>query len=298
MSVTPPGSGAVTFSYDPFGRRIKKVSGGTTIYVYDGAGIVEEADATGGVVARYTQGPGIDEPLAMLRSAATSYYVADGLGSITSLTDASGAVAASYTYDSFGNLSASTGSIANPYRYTARELDPETSLYYYRARYYDPSSGRFLSQDPLQFGGSTPNFYEYVRNGPTNFSDPLGLQEPAPSLPPTSPPPGPTLVPQAPAPAPSPFAPIINILGRVAGIAGIILGSALELNRGEEEWLRQREECRRTLDRCLDACAAGGAVWDNFCRSLPDPKLRAECWQQQHASETACRNWCFWYFTP
>ena len=85
VSVTPPASAAVTFSYDPFGRRVRKVSSaGTTIYVYDGAGIVEEVDGSGVVGARYTQGSGIDEPLAMLRSGTTSYYEADGLGSITS----------------------------------------------------------------------------------------------------------------------------------------------------------------------------------------------------------------------
>jgi RHS repeat-associated protein len=64
-----------------------------------------------------------------------------------------------YTYDSYGNLTASTGTLVNSFRYTSRESDPETGLYYYRARYYDPNAGRFLSEDPLGSGGgstSTP----------------------------------------------------------------------------------------------------------------------------------------------
>ena len=79
-----------------------------------------------------------------------------------------------YTYDSFGKLTASTGSLVNPFRYTARESDSETGLYYYRARYYDTTSGRFLSEDPLEFAGGF-NFYRYVSNRPLDFRDPLGL---------------------------------------------------------------------------------------------------------------------------
>jgi RHS repeat-associated protein len=112
---------------------------------------LEEVDASGNLVARYTQTQNIDEPLAMLRSGTTSFYNADGLGSITSLTNSSGGVAATYTLDSFGNQTASTGTLTNPFRYTSRELDSESGLYYYRARYYDPNIGRFESEDPEGF---------------------------------------------------------------------------------------------------------------------------------------------------
>ena len=70
----------------------------------------------------------------MLRGGATSFYQADGLGSLTSVSNTSGALASSYTYDSFGNLVASSGSLVNSFRYTGREFDAETSLYYYRAK--------------------------------------------------------------------------------------------------------------------------------------------------------------------
>lgn len=146
----------------------------TSIFAYDGANLIEETNASGAVVARYAQGSTIDEPLAMLRSAATSYYNADGLGSITSLTNSSGAAAQTYTYDSFGKVTASGGSLSNPFQYTGREMDSETGLYYYRARYYDPSTGRFLSEDPIRFQAGS-NFYPYVGNSPSNALDPSGM---------------------------------------------------------------------------------------------------------------------------
>ena len=175
-SVTLPGSGGtVTFKYDPFGRRIyKSSSSGTSIYAYDGDTLIEETNSSGAVVARYTQGGNIDEPLAMLRSATASYYHADGLGSVTSLSNTAGTLAQTYTFDSFGKQTASTGSLINPFRYTGRESDPETGLYYYRARYYDPSAGRFMSEDPTGFKGGV-NFYPYAANDPTDQTDPMGF---------------------------------------------------------------------------------------------------------------------------
>src|SRR5467141_4449704 len=84
-SVTPPGTGGtVSFKYDPFGRRIyKSSSAGTSIFAYDGDNLIEETNAIGGVVARYSQTQYVDEPLAMLRSGTTSYFHTDGLGSTT-----------------------------------------------------------------------------------------------------------------------------------------------------------------------------------------------------------------------
>jgi RHS repeat-associated protein len=176
-SVTLPGTGGtVSFKYDPFGRRIyKSSSSGTSVFAYDGDNLVEETNSSGTVVARYSQGLNIDEPLAMLRSSTTSFYQADGLGSVTSLSNSAGSLAQTYTFDSFGNQTASSGSLTNPFQYTARENDPETGLYYYRARYYDMTDGRFLSEDPIQFDGGS-NFYVYVENDPNNWTDPLGLR--------------------------------------------------------------------------------------------------------------------------
>jgi RHS repeat-associated protein len=165
----------ISFKYDPFGRRIyKSSSSATSVYAYDGDNLVEETNSAGGVVARYEQTQNIDEPLAMLRSSTTSYFHADGLGSVTSLSNAAGSIANTYTYDSFGKLTASTGSLVNPFQYTARESDSETGLYYYRARYYDPTSGRFLKEDPIRLRGGI-NKFASVLNSPANRVDPRGL---------------------------------------------------------------------------------------------------------------------------
>ncbi|HVO64568.1 MAG TPA: RHS repeat-associated core domain-containing protein [Terriglobales bacterium] len=175
-SVTLPGSGGtVTLKYDPFGRRIyKSSSSATSIYAYDGFNLTEEVNSTGTAAALYTQTQNVDEPLAMLRSGTTSYYQVDGLGSVTSLSNTAGALAQTYTFDSFGNQTASSGSLVNSFRYTGREFDSETSLYYYRARYIDPATGRFISEDPIGFSGGS-NFYRYARNNPVRRKDPSGL---------------------------------------------------------------------------------------------------------------------------
>jgi RHS repeat-associated protein len=179
-SVMLPGSGGTaSFKYDAFGRRVQKsftqgTTTTTTNYLYDGRNLLEELDASGNVLARYNQGPSIDEPLSELRGSNTSFYQIDFLGSVTSLSNSAGALANTYAYDSFGNLTASSGSITNPFRFTGSEFDPETGLYNYRFRYYDPSIGRFLSEDPIGFNGGN-DFYPYADGNPVSNVDPLGL---------------------------------------------------------------------------------------------------------------------------
>ena len=98
----------------------------STRFLYDNEDIVAEVDATGAPRALNIHGPGIDEPLAIGRPTGTFLYHADGLGSITTLTNTSGTPVRSYTYDSFGRIVAQTGTLANFYTYTGRELDPES----------------------------------------------------------------------------------------------------------------------------------------------------------------------------
>src|ERR1700688_418839 len=153
---------------------------GPTIYLYDGMGansnVIEEIDSSTNVLARYVQGAVVDEPLAEIQGSTTDYYEADGLGSIASLSNSAGALATSYVFDSYGKLTASTGSVTNPFQFTGREFDSESGLYYYRARYYDSTVGRFLSQDPSWFVDG-PNLYPYVRNNPIGYFDPTGLAQ-------------------------------------------------------------------------------------------------------------------------
>jgi RHS repeat-associated protein len=175
-STFTPGAGITTFRYDPFGRRIQKSGSlGTTIYLYDGANIVAEYDGTGVLAAKYAQGAGVDQPLAMWLGGQVLYHQTDALGSITSLNDATGSSVVSYSYNSFG-ATTSVGSVINPFRYTGREWDSETGLYYYRARYYDPTTGRFINEDPVRFWSGV-DFYKYVDNSPPNAVDPSGEQK-------------------------------------------------------------------------------------------------------------------------
>ena len=138
----------------------------------------------------WLHGPGADEPLAMVRdensdgvlsASEALVYHADHLGSILALTDLSGSVKNSYYYDSFGNItraedghggaiSASEALSLSHYAYTGREIDLESGLYYYRARYYDSNAGVFIEEDPV----FSENLYPYVGNGPLGRVDPKG----------------------------------------------------------------------------------------------------------------------------
>ena len=180
----------VTFKYDPFGRRIeKRVKDGENCrdedvvvhtYVYDGQAIILEYETTGDGrrkktdVTKYVHGPGIDEPLAMSRDNEVYFYHTDGLGSVVALTDKKQHVVEAYEYDSFGNLKQGFNQPMHLFTYTGRIFDVETGLYDYRARYYDPMEGRFISRDPIGFDSGDVNLYSYVFNNPINLTDPSG----------------------------------------------------------------------------------------------------------------------------
>ena len=162
------------YTYDPFGRRGEKgVDGTVTRYVYAGDTVIAEYDGLDQLQARYVPGPGLDRPVLMDRGGTLSYYHYDGTGSVVAATDAFGVVAENYAYGPYGE-SADGDLIGNPYRYTGRRLDAETGLYYYRARYYSVTLGRFLQPDPAGFVDGL-NLYAYVGNDPLNFVDPSGL---------------------------------------------------------------------------------------------------------------------------
>ena len=166
------GGTTVNFVYDSFGRRVAKtVNGTTTTYVYDGQNIA--ASITGGVPTHYVQGAGVDEHLAQTSAGVNLFFHADGLGSITKITNSAQTVVGSTTYNSFGT--ATRTGVATVYGYTGRELDSETGLLYFRARYLNPETGRFLSRDPIGFAGGDVVLNNYVGGNPINFIDPSGL---------------------------------------------------------------------------------------------------------------------------
>jgi RHS repeat-associated protein len=171
--VTLNGSTAAQFTYDPVGRRVQKVAGAaTTNFTYDGPSILRQV--SGVTTLTYVNGLGIDEPLAFDTGTALSFYHADALGSIVAMTNGAGTVTQTMQYDAYGNLQPSSG--VSGYSFTGRDWDPETNLYYYRARYYDPTLGRFLSEDPIGPNGGL-NFYAYVLENPVKLRDPFGLKK-------------------------------------------------------------------------------------------------------------------------
>jgi len=103
----------------------------------------------------------------------TSNFLTDALGSPVAVTDASGTAQTEYTYEPFGKTTVTGAANTNPFQYTGRENDG-TSLYYYRARYYNPALQRFISEDPIGFDSGDFNLYAYVNDNPIIFKDPTG----------------------------------------------------------------------------------------------------------------------------
>ncbi|MBK8812782.1 MAG: RHS domain-containing protein [Acidobacteria bacterium] len=130
-----------------------------------------ESDSSG-TLTKYINGPGVDNKLRKQTGSDVRYFIADHLGSTNALTDSSGNVTSSASYDSFGNAS---GNLATRYKFTGREYDDFTGLHYYRARWYDGNLGRFISEDPIGFAAGDVNLYGYVGNGPLGAVDPSGL---------------------------------------------------------------------------------------------------------------------------
>lgn len=155
--------------YDAFGRRVQNLAG--TSFLYDGLNAVQELSGTT-ATANLLNG-GIDEIFSRTDSSGSFAQLRDALGSTLALTDASGNLQTAYTYDPFGNTSFAGPTSSNVIQYTGRE-DEGNGLYYYRARYYNPLLGRFVSQDPMGFAAGM-NSYRYVGDDPQDGSDPFGL---------------------------------------------------------------------------------------------------------------------------
>jgi RHS repeat-associated protein len=163
----------VAYTYDPVGRRATRTNGGaTTSYRYDGPNLVQEL--TGGQVTADRLVAGLDQTLLRADATGTRTPLTDRLGSIIGLVNPDGTLATGYTYQPYGAVTATGTASGNTQTFTSREHDPDTGLLYYRARYYHPELGRFLSQDPAGFGGGSTNLYHYALADPTNLTDPYG----------------------------------------------------------------------------------------------------------------------------
>jgi RHS repeat-associated protein len=198
-------SGGKTFVYD-FANRLKSMSNGAVTVVYDGddnraaktAGgvstryLVDDLNPTrysqvveelvdGAVQRTYTYGSQRISENQLINSARTpTFYGYDGTAAVRFLTDATGTVTDTYDYDAFGNPVNSTGATPNLYLYRGEQYDPDLGLYYLRARYFNPVTGRFLSKDPLAgvlTDPATLHKYLYAAADPVNRLDPSGKAE-------------------------------------------------------------------------------------------------------------------------
>ena len=208
IGITYPNGLTNSFAYSPDGRRIKKVdSSGTTYYLLDRENVLQELNNEGTPKAHYVTTLTIDDLISRIAEGSIVYYHKDGLGSVTGLTDTAQNLITAYEYDAFGSITAQTGTVVSPYKFTSREFEPDSGLYFYRARWYDARIGRFLSKDPIlplqadlwlklaclslscrtistisgmfmfRISLDTQNLhpYIYVCNNPLNWKDPFGL---------------------------------------------------------------------------------------------------------------------------
>ena len=184
------------YVYDMFNRRIGSLydtDGDTDIdreerYVWDGKNVVldfVDEDGDGEtysleLTTRYLWGQAVDQLLAQETvddggAEDVLYPITDNLGSVRSLVNYLGQITATYSYDSFGNTTVQTGAITDTrYHFTGQEYDVLTAFYYYDGRWYNPATGKFVSEDPISFFGGDANLYRYVSNNPLRYTDPMG----------------------------------------------------------------------------------------------------------------------------
>lgn len=200
---TDQNNAITSFSYDQANRLTRYSSGSTTAtYKYDGDGLrVSKTIGTGSPesyvwnAAESTSAPLVDGAtsyvtgfggmvIEQITSSGTVYYYhQDQLGSTGDITDSKGRVVNTYSYDSYGNVMGSTGTLANPIQFAGQYVDSESGLHYLKARYYEPApiglqngqtvSALFLTKDP--FGDGRQSSYSYAAGSPQNATDPNGL---------------------------------------------------------------------------------------------------------------------------
>ena len=192
IQVDVAGQGRVEYVYDALGRRrVRKDYNGSgqllsqTRYIYDGMRVIQERDGNNTPLVTYTRGldlsgslegaGGIGGLLARTDGAGTVYYHSDGIGNVTALVDGQHRFVARYVYEPFGNVIGMAGPLveANTQRFSGKEWDSKTGLYYFGFRWYDPNLQRWINRDPLGEHGGL-NLYQFVGNDPMGHIDPDG----------------------------------------------------------------------------------------------------------------------------
>ncbi|PJC36953.1 hypothetical protein CO046_03255 [Candidatus Peregrinibacteria bacterium CG_4_9_14_0_2_um_filter_53_11] len=173
---------SLTFAYDDAGNRIKKTVNGSdsTYYFNDGLTVLNELNTNGGVERTIVQGVG---EVAEIDAQGRIIFVhSDALGSAVMLSNEAGEITQQYDYDPYGEIIGSLGSDETRYLFTGQEYDSESNLFYYNARYYNPTTGRFISRDKYMGAvGSliSRNSYAYANNNPLRYTDPTGNESEA-----------------------------------------------------------------------------------------------------------------------
>ena len=169
-------SGGIALAYDPMLRLYQTAGGtpGTTRFAYDGQDLIAEYNGSNAMLRRYVHGPADDEPLVWYEGSGTTdrrFLHSDERGSVIATSNSSGTTLSTNAYDEYG-LPKSTNT--GRFQFTGQTWLPELGMYYYKARIYSPTLGRFLQTDPIGYGDGM-NIYAYVGGDPVNFTDPLGL---------------------------------------------------------------------------------------------------------------------------
>jgi RHS repeat-associated protein len=166
-------AGTYTYTYDPVGQQVTATTGSTTTSsLYDGSALVQQS-VSGTPTAEYLTVP-TGSTVQVHNSAGTVVPLVNGLGSTTALTTSAGKIATTYQYTPSGVATTSGTPNPDPEQFATGETQA-AGLESMGARYYNPASGRFVSQDPAGFGGGSPDLYQYAGADPVNYNDPSGL---------------------------------------------------------------------------------------------------------------------------
>jgi len=133
-------------------------------------------DVNNSLVTRYINGDGVNQVFARVDANGVAWLLTDALGSVRDVVSNSGRVLSHIDYGAFGNITyQSNPALSGDLFFTGDQFDPETGFYFSRARYYDPTTARWTTQDPMSFAAGQSNLYQYVSNSPTSATDPSGL---------------------------------------------------------------------------------------------------------------------------